>query len=118
MLLQIVDESGARGPVVALLATLDPARAASRTKGLSIRTPLCRHEDSSREVLLLLQPRQPDGKLLFPMAGAVMKQDVPASVGPIIATAGLNRTRYALFHYRTSHGERKFSIRLPEPLGR
>ena len=29
--------------------------------------------------------RQPDGTLLFPMAGAVMKQDIPASVGPIIA---------------------------------
>ena len=87
MLLQVVDEFGARDPVVALLATLDPARAASRTKGLSIRTHLCRHEDSSRGVLLLLQPRQPrqpDGKVLFPMAGAVLKQDVPASVEPSI----------------------------------
>ena len=57
--------------------------------------------------------RQPDGKLPFPMAGAVMKQGVPSSVEPSNCNDGPNRSRYVLFHYSTRHGEQKFPIRLP-----
>ena len=59
--------------------------------------------------------RQPDGKIKISLAGTVMGNDVPSSVGPIIAR--LKEQRDIVSHDSISQRKLDLAIRLPDPLG-